>query len=502
MRVYLHKFAKRINSTAQPLVQDGTPVDVTFKDDTNVLTPELRLLWSGSGNPTEYNYLQAPDLLVGYMIGSTYSTSLRYYWIKSWTYSERQWVAQCELDVLATWRNAIANSTKYVTRAAAEWDPDILDSYYPAKGDPEEELLGLLTSQNFPIAYDGNGGSFVLGVSGLGNTYSVGGCGFVVVGISGLQAVLDACFNQGPTLWDMAQTSDIGTAFNEYGKRLQKSIQNPIQFINSCMWVPFTPNVGSSFQLRLGTYNTGVTVAPLADPLFTLQVQLTSPIRDEMLWPSVEPFTEYYLELPPFGTVQVPAELIEFNTTAAPTANSITIDLRVDCISGQAILRVSGKKHDIGGGIQIPMLAVLESAMMGVPIGLAGTTVDSMGALSSGLNAAASIGNAFAMPSVSSILGAFNSVGDAIKAHQPQAVGSGKGGGFSAYSARRIFYCIRRIPTTENVAEWGRPLCKERLLRDLPGFQMLADGHLSNIIATSTEHEALRQYLEGGYFFV
>ena len=501
MRVYLHKFAKRMNSTAQPLVQDGTPVDVTFKDDTNVLTPELRLLWSGSGNPTEYNYLQAPDLLVGYLVGTTYSTSLRYYWIKSWTYSARQWIAQCELDVLATWRNAIANSTKYVTRAAAEFDEFMLDNYYPATCDIDEQLFGILTSQNFPIAYDGAGGRFILGVSGALNTYAVGGCGYVVTDVQGLQDILNSCFNQDASLWDMTATSDFGTAVNEFGRRMQKSIANPFQFINSCMWVPFVPTVGTAFPLKLGTYNTGVSVYPLVDPVHDITVSMPSPIAGETMWPSMEPFTEYFLELPPFGVVQIPSELIDFNRVN-DSGHFINIDLRTDCISGQGILRISSKMQELSQSLRIPMLARLATAMVGVPVGLTGSNVDTAGVLSSGLNAAVSIGSALALPSVSGVIGAFNSVGDAIKSMQPHAEGAGGGGGFAAYSARRILYYVQRKPAAENVAEWGRPLCKERLLRDLPGFQMLADGHLDNIIATSTEHEAIRQYLEGGYFFV
>lgn len=492
MRVYLHKFAKRINSTAQPLVQDGTPVDVTFKDDTNVLTPELRLLWSGSGNPTEYNYLQAPDLLVGYMIGSTYSTSLRYYWIKSWTYSERQWVAQCELDVLATWRNAIANSTKYVLRSAAQYNPTIPDGMYVLEAGCTTRKI----TQSSPLWQNSfAGGKYVVGIVGQGNTFNIGGVGYVVCTAQQLKDLINAAFTGADALWPatLGSATDIGEVMAAYGEKLQQSMSNPYQFINSVMWVPFDPATDGTVTITLGYIQTSVTAGALSSATFVKawQYALPDPLDVDDYWKCLAPYRRVVLCEQCFGT-------FELDTTKLLTGEYVACYCTVDVVTGAAVLECRVTR----AGVQMPML-FRTTASLGVQIPISGQMVNVANAITQTVGAAESAVKMFT--GRGSITGTTSAIMSAAEAFMPEAVGGGNiSGNVSCFDPglASAMYIYDWDIIDQDVAEKGRPLCEEWLLRDLPGFQMLADGHLTNIIATSTEHEAIRQYLEGGYFFV
>ena len=120
MNVYFYTFSKRINSTAQPT--GGTLHTVTLKTPSSVMTPTISLVWSGSGSPAAYNYAYISD----------YG---RYYWVSNWTFSDRQWTATLNVDVLASYKTQIGGSSKYILRAAdsSAWSGslEVLDTSYP-----------------------------------------------------------------------------------------------------------------------------------------------------------------------------------------------------------------------------------------------------------------------------------------------------------------------------------------------------------------------------------
>ena len=52
----------------------------------------------------------------------------------------------------------------------------------------------------------------------------------------------------------------------------------------------------------------------------------------------------------------------------------------------------------------------------------------------------------------------------------------------------------------EDLAHRGRPLCAVRRLDTLPGYQLCTDTDLQ-LPCTRTEMDAIRGYLESGYYF-
>ena len=116
MNVTFYNFSKRRNSTKRP--SGGTSYTCLLKEDTSTARPSIAIKWNGSSSaPAGFNYCYIPDFG-------------RYYWVNSWTYSERQWIAACSVDVLATYKTEIGGSSKYVLRAASDYDPEVIDTLY------------------------------------------------------------------------------------------------------------------------------------------------------------------------------------------------------------------------------------------------------------------------------------------------------------------------------------------------------------------------------------
>ena len=107
LSVTLYEFKKRENSTKRP---DSTVTQIThnavLKMPTSLLRPEITFDFGLKGNPSYYNYAYISDL------------GNRYYFIRDWTVGDGHlWTAHLEVDVLASWKNSIGNSTQYVTRS-------------------------------------------------------------------------------------------------------------------------------------------------------------------------------------------------------------------------------------------------------------------------------------------------------------------------------------------------------------------------------------------------
>lgn len=122
MTITFYTFAKRVNSTAQPSAA-GADYAVTIKDGSSAINPTISLKWTGSGSPVAYNYAYCSDWG-------------RYYWVNNWTYYDRQWTAELNVDVLATYKSQIGASSQYVVRSASNYDTAIVDGLYPTKAEP------------------------------------------------------------------------------------------------------------------------------------------------------------------------------------------------------------------------------------------------------------------------------------------------------------------------------------------------------------------------------
>lgn len=479
MNVTLYNFSKRRNSTAQPT--GGTSYTCVLKEGTSTSRPEIMIKWNGSTSPVANNYAHIGEFN-------------RYYWINSWTYEDRCWIASCSVDVLATYKTAIGGSTKYVLRSYSAFDAYAPENKYPLLEPPTISnwgCVGLAWANTF------DGGRFVVGVVGQGNTFNAAGVGYVVLDSTGLQQLISACFTKSMEVWTNTTTlgPTIGEVMNKYGENLEKSLANPIQFINSICWVPFTPSTSGTTSIWLGNINTGISGAKLSSPVHTqtFTASCNQWNSGTYAWPNLEPFMRFVLHIPPFPDVDIPAELMLPNPLSLLGTGSISGDVYTDVTNGLALLSIS----DSGGhGI------LSASAQLGVMINLAGSSVDYAGQIKAAASTVQSGLSALINPA-GAIAGVTSGIIGFAEASQPKATTGGYSGGLAALKA--FYYDGSLIQYQYKVPELagdevGYPLLKNKQINTLSGYVLCADGEV-NCNANEDEHSQLENFLTGGFFY-
>lgn len=470
MNCYFSIFDKRINSTARPT--GGTVFDITLKDDTSLLQPEIFLKWPGSGSPTEYNYCYIPDFS-------------RYYWISNWTYTERQWAASLTVDVLASWKSEIGGSSKYVLRSASEYDPEVLDTLYPATGEASWSNANIAMSE-FGMSL--NPGCYVLGVSGKSGSGTVGGNIYYICTQAQITEILRKAFSDIQSdASALAGAQNIEDVMRIIGEIEYKGTSNVSQFINSLMWVPFsiaTIAPGASETVYLGYLDAGTGIRPDSSIFYqSKSIDYSALTFGDPLWPDLEPYSHYELYWPPIGSVP-----LDGISLASSVSKRLVLGMYFDIISG--IVRMVYQYTGLTPAGEA-------SAMLGVPIAIHGQWFDYASMLTAFTGI---IGSAAALAAGIPDLGAFSSIGNAINAFSPQAVGSGRSGGRGGISD--VAYILKRklshVP--EDITEQGRPLCQIRTLNTLSGFILCRDGDI-RAAATDGELQQISQYLTGGFFY-
>ena len=481
MNVTFYNFSKRRNSTKQP--SGGTTYTCLLKDDTSTSRPSIEIKWNGTSSaPASNNYCYIPDFG-------------RYYWVDSWTYSDRKWIANCTVDVLATFKTQIGSSSKYVLRSASTYDKYAPDNkYVPIY--PLDVSTWAMVGIAWATTFDA--GRFVVGIVGQGNTFNAGGTGYVVLTGSQLQQLISACFTESEQVWTSTTTlgGTVGEALNKYGENLQKSISNPIQFINSVCWVPFIPSTSGTTTIKLGNIDTNISGACLSDPVHmdVWHASVNSWNSTDEAWPNVEPFTRYVLVCPPFESLNIPAEHLLPATMSAHSTGRINGDIYTDVTNGLSILTVNAPV----GGAQIASA----SAQLGVMINLAGSSVDYAGQIKAAASTVSSGVQALFNPA-GAIAGVTSGIIGFAEASQPKAVGGGYSGGMAAMKAsyydRGLVAYTYTVPELDN-DEVGKPLMQTKTLNTLSGFIQCADGEVS-CNATDEEHRELESFLTGGFFY-
>lgn len=464
---------KRRNSTKTGT--GGTSVGLVLKEGCSIIAPRFALKWDGSTAPTAWNHVFVEDWD-------------RTYWIDNWTYEDRQWIADCSVDVLASYKTTIGNAEKYILRAASDYDEHVIDRKYPPIMPPHVEgksLVGIAWASSFDY------GRFVVGIVGQGNTFQAAGAGFVVLTWTQLQQLLDACFTGTNNIWSSVTSlgTDVGESLARFGENYMKSVQNPLQFINSVFWVPFIPATSGTTTVKLGSVSTGISAATLSDAVNTTTFHATFDTMENGTddWQNIAPFVRYTLHVPPFPDMDLDATLIVGGT-------GVTGAIYTDVTNGLSHLEVYGK-----GGAGKPI--AVSSAIVGVAINLSGSSVDYAGVIKGAANAAGGIvGNALTGNVVGAITGAVSSITGVVEAMQPRATNGGYSGGLAALKASKLL-----IRTTYGVPdmdpdEQGRPLMKLDFISSYSGYLLCADGDIE-IAGTPGEAAQISAYLTGGFFY-
>lgn len=468
MQIYLYKFNKRPNSTAQPLPTAGKAFTVQLKDECSFITPVLRFspdnLVSGVFSPVAYNYVQ-----IAYW--------QRFYYITDWKYINGAWEATLSVDVLASFKAEIGNTSAYVVRAAGASDGSIIDTNYPAKTNYDIRKVNVATAW-YGVAP--SGGSYILGCINYNNGGKVGAISYYALNSTQLAALLNYLFTD-----SIFYTSNI----SEIGAGLFKSMFNPFQYIVSCIWFPFSADSfgSASDNIKVGYWDTGVSATVVSALAQKTYVSATIPDHPQLSrgsYLNYAPYSRLTLYVPPFGSIPIDTNFRTFG-------NYLYCAVFIDHITGQATIRVSICQDS--SHLDEYNVVTERSSMIGVPIQLAQLMPDYVQTLQSGINA---VGNVASF----NITGALSSVVSAVQSQMPKVTTLGSNGSYIEVLQYPVLTVEFLQLVNEDNTEFGRPLCQVKTISTLSGYIRCGeDDHAFS--ATKTETDEINRFLKSGFFY-
>ena len=488
-------FSKKENSTKKPTNTDAH-VDYlcNLKDNTSVLDPVLELLISGT----------APnDSPVGMGLNYCYIAKMnRYYFVSDWKYDKGLWTAFCHVDVLASYKTQIGSLSKYVLRSAAMVNREITDRFYPAQSDVTETIKA--GTNPFSLT----SGCYILGLIGdrpSGNVPNFGGVNYYMLTESQM-AEFSAYLTSSP----FAQIiEDAAAGLTE---SVAKAIVNPIDYISSCMFFPFSiTGVSETVQPKIGWWNTS--------PLSSGCTAIGSGIGGSSLQKSVtvssiaigqhpqylrgnylnrEPYSRYELYFDPWGSIPLDSNVID-------AAYNVDMYMNVDLVSGFARLTIANAGKNI---------LTTHAAQVGVPVQISQIMTDVIKGTQTLMGG---IWNTIASATSGNIIGtisnAVNGIANAAEAYSPKPSGSGINGALLAYAGTGLatgfdsaftqgpyLKIFRMTLVDENMSEFGRPLCMVQTLNSLSGYIQCAEPDC-DIAALEPEKTKIGQYLVNGFYY-
>lgn len=459
--VDFYKHTKSDNSTKQPS-GSGTAFDCIIKDGCSVVAPDIQLQMAIDANPTEYNYAYIADFH-------------RYYFVTDWYFENRLWHARLRVDPMATYKSQIGSYSGYVLRSNTAYNPDIIDTYYPIEAELTE--IDSPANQDPGWSTDIGSGTFVIGVMGKNASPNGGAITYYGISPAGMTAIVNY-------LLDEANFSGV----TDITPDLLKCIMNPLQYIVSCMWFPFTITGTGTSSIYVGWWEiTGVNALKITDAVYSRNISFSvakhpQAVRGNYL--NMQPFSSYLLSAGPWGIIPIS----NVNVINKTTLNAI---MKVDLYTGSGRFSIIAPNQ----------LAYVEDhmAQIGVPIAL-GQNVINQGALTGAAGGLGGmVGNAISGNIAGLIGSSIETIGSVAELSQgvPSTVGSN---GSMAFNTR--FSLLGRFMTVadEDKATRGRPLCAKRTMSSLSGYILCADADPA-IPGTDSEQADIVNYMNSGFYY-
>lgn len=470
MTAYFFAYSKKKNSTSQPALNTGTSFTVNLKEDTSIINPVLVMTASTTGMPSPFT-----PAYFSYVYIPTFG---RYYFINDEQYILGHWEFYLTVDVLASFKQAIGNTSAYVERCSYESNGNIIDNLYPSKTDVEIVSATIATSWANVAP---SGGCYVLGVINYQSSNHVGAISYYALDSAGLNSILSFLFS-----------NDIYTAstITEVGEDLFKSLFNPFQYIVSCMWFPASPSTYGSTQtdVKVGYWSTGVNavmVTALLDVRFITGTIPDHPQISRGAYLNYAPYTRITMYCPPFGEVPI-------DPTFLRTGKNLYAKVMIDVITGQATLRVAFRSSTAGD--YSAKACIEKTAMMGVPIQLAQVLTDYSGSIST-LTSGLSNGLTGA------IMGAIGAtIQSSVATQTPKVSTNGANGSFINFAFPPELVVEHLLLVDEDNNDLGRPLMSTRTLKNIPGYIKCAEAHFAGI-CLDQEKQEINQYMLNGFFY-
>ena len=449
-----YTFSKRINSTKQPT--GGSSYNIILKEGCSVNHPTIALDIGLASSPAALNYCYITEFG-------------RYYWVK-WRFEDRLWIGECNVDPLASFKTQIGSSNCYVARAASSYNLRVVDNFYPALAKNTHEA-NTITS---PFDKDG---SYVVGIQGKGSGGKGGAVTYYRATADGLKTLINYMLADA-SIYAQTDISD----------ELLKCVFNPLQYIVSCMWFPFSPPITTG-GLSFGWWDASISgISRLsglewgANMSFTIPKHPKAATRGQYL--NLPPFASYRLEAGQWGVIPLDNFNLLDNT-------SLNCDYKVDLMTGSGRFNIQYRDKLIYESIH--------TAQIGVPIQL-GQNMFNQGALMGAAGGAVNtVKSAVTGDPAGMLVNGLSAIGDAAQLTQsiPSSVGSN-----GTISFNNVFGIMADFldVADEDLQSRGRPLCEAKTISSLSGFIQCYDADPA-ISCSDEELSMIVQYMNNGFFY-
>ena len=478
LTITLYQFSKKSNSTARPTGTGVVLNNCYWLDDTDVIRPAVRLVYDPQYDPTIYNY--------AYMSG-------RYYFIDSWTYTNRGWIANMTVDVLATYKTAIGDSNQYIIRSSYSYDGNIIDNFYQTKTNVTTDRIAPSTA---PWLQAVDAGCYIIGV--VSPDPQFGSISYYVIDSSSLRILC-------AYLTDQSQTITTANGFNagDASLALQNSLVDPFQYIKSCIYVPlpYASVSGDTNFTTLKIWSFGVPNCPgktlsQQHPQYTSSRQITLSKHPQTSargnWVNTSPYTKAELSFPPFGTM-------DLDVSITATRPVIDMDYRTDLLTGLTTLWIYAKET-IASTDRV--LIGSREAQIGIPVQLSQVSRDYVGGISNAVGGIASfIGGLFTGNAAGVAGGIAGMIGGAAGLAIPHTQTQGSSGAWYQLIAPCACYMTFFPIIEDDNNRFGRPLAAKGKVSDSPGYLICHNVNfpINNILAT--EYQMIKEEMESGFFY-
>lgn len=468
------KFTKRNNSTKLPNMVDAKAVSIQIKEDCSFITPTIKVtqdIVSGVFSPDAFNYCYIPYWN-------------RFYYITDWTYKGNVWEASLAVDVLASFRGEIGNTTAYVIRSSTDYDSNISDNAYPAKTNVQITKVNVASAW-YNIAP--SGGAFVVGILNYQNTNKIGAVNYYALTISQLNSLMNYLFTD--NIYRASSVYDISEG-------LYKSMFNPFQYIVSCMWFPFdivSFGDGTQESMKVGYWDTGINatvVKNLSQKTFVTATIPNHPQISRGNYLNYAPYTKLCLYIPPFGSIPIDTNFRNLGTY-------LYSGVYVDHITGQATIRVSICQDS--NHLDEYNVMCEKSGMLGVPIQISQLMPDYLGSVNSITEGLSGLGQLF-NGNLGGLGTLFKGCLDFNATQCPKVSTNGANGSFIETIQYPVLIVEHMTLVDENREELGRPLYKTKVINTLSGFIQCAEAD-HQFSGTKSETADINRYLQEGFYY-
>ena len=509
MQIDLYQgFYKKENSTKRPVAGSGvSSITVTghLKEPCSVLHPVISFQASVNVNATPDSYRYAYIPLFS-----------RYYWVDEWIWNDGLWEVHLDVDVLATYKTIIGETTEYILRTDST-DPGnfngaISDTTYPALSDVQIEQ----TNFRNPFVDSVSLGTYVVGIICSEDDNAVGAVTYYALTPSEFGDLKDTLFGI-DGLYVMGLVDSPTAPYNwtatDIGEQIFKTMYNPFQYIVSCSWFPVDPSdiPGTAVStLKIGWWIYTVsgkrmtqTVGNFADEV----VQLPShPQYTRGRYLNHAPYTQRTL-YGKFGSIPIDTSYFDLdNPIVTDPYQYLANTYSVDYVTGQCLFQVFASRYTTAIGRK---LIHKTEFLIGVPIQLAQIGTDFLGAVSTSIKeggniASSAITGYLGGGAVGAIAGGIASAGTGIynilNSAMPQLETSGVNGSFIANELSTTLISKYYVVVEEDITHRGRPLCSNRRIDTLSGFIQCAEGDV-DLNAYDSERREVKRFLTEGFFW-